>query len=223
MFSFPSSDRFIRRAVASARFHGAVVALGVFLVGAPQAARAQNSLSSFTGTIANDNSIALRTVTVGQNSLVTIRTWGYAGGVNGSGATIARGGFDPLVSLFNNTGTLLIDNDDDLTGVVAPDAVTGGAYDALAQAVVGPGTYTIALTQYLNAATGPNLSNGFLFDGAANTNYTNGPFRDGDSNIRTNAWAFDVRVVAVPEPGTAGLLALPLTVAVVARRRRKKA
>ena len=52
---------------------------------------------SFTGTFTHDDNVQLFTFVVGAPSTVTLRTWSYAGGVNAAGATIARGGFDPIL------------------------------------------------------------------------------------------------------------------------------
>jgi T5SS/PEP-CTERM-associated repeat protein len=41
-----------------------------------------------------------------------LRTWHYGGGTNAAGDTIAAGGFDPILRLYNDTPTLIAENDD---------------------------------------------------------------------------------------------------------------
>ncbi|URD62152.1 DVUA0089 family protein [Sphingomonas sp. KRR8] len=159
---------------------------------------------SFTGTLSDPNQVLLFNFTVGSPSNVTLRTWSYAGGVNAAGATIARGGFDPILALFDSTGAIINQNDDGGSNVAA-DAVTGQRYDTFLTALLNPGTYTVSVMAFSNFATGPNLSNGFSGGGS---------FTDVTGNRRTNAWAFDVLNVAsvtqvggaVPEPGTWALM-----------------
>lgn len=42
----------------------------------------------------------------------TLRTWHYGGGTNAAGDTIAAGGFDPILRLYNDTPALIAENDD---------------------------------------------------------------------------------------------------------------
>lgn len=51
--------------------------------------------------------------TVESRNEVTLRTLSFAGGINAEGATIASGGFDTIVSLFNAAmGDFIEDNDE---------------------------------------------------------------------------------------------------------------
>jgi hypothetical protein len=57
---------------------------------------------SFTGNFKNDNEVQEFNFSVVRSpSDVMLRTWSCAGGTNVAGAVIQRGGFDPIVSLFN--------------------------------------------------------------------------------------------------------------------------
>jgi hypothetical protein len=67
---------------------------------------------SFTGSFVNDNDVQLFNFTVGAPSLVTLLTYSYAGGTNSAGASIARGGFDPILALFDSNGVFIDQNDD---------------------------------------------------------------------------------------------------------------
>jgi len=160
--------------------------------------------TSFVGTLSDPNQVLLFNFTVGSASTVTLRTWSYAGGVNAAGQTISRGGFDPILALFDSTGANIAQNDDGGSNVAA-DAITGAHFDTFLSQLLNPGTYTVSVMAFSNFANGPNLSNGFRGGGS---------FTDVTGNARTNAWAFDVLNVgsvtqvggAVPEPATWALM-----------------
>lgn len=168
---------------------------------------------SFTGNLSGINDVQLFTFTVGTNSNVVLRTWSYAGGVNAAGQTIAEGGFDPILALFQGTGAsaVYINQNDDGGSSVPADSVTGVHYDTyLAVNDLAPGTYTVSVMDYANFAVGPTLGAGFT--GGA---LTGGTFRDATGHDRDSHWAFDILGVesastpptsAVPEPSTIALL-----------------
>ncbi len=179
---------------------------------------------SFTGNLNDHNDVLLFNFTVGASSTVTLRAWSYAGGVNAAGASIARGGFDTILALFDSTGALINQNDDGGSNVPS-DSVTGAHYDTFLQSVLSPGTYTVSVADYANFAVGPNLSNGFT-NGALSPG-----FIDATGNQRDNHWAFDVLnvnaadalppVTAVPEPETYALMLAGLGLIGFMQRRRK--
>jgi hypothetical protein len=195
----------------------AIKTLGLTIVAASLASAAD---FSFQGNLTRDDEVQLFNFTVGSTSNVTLRTWSYAGGVNAAGTTIARGGFDPILALFNSSG-VLIDQNDDGSGVPA-DAVTGSRFDTLLRSSLSAGSYTVAVMQYDNFANGPNLSNGFLY--STSPTFTsvfgcsNGKFCDVGGFNRTGAWAFDILGVDsasipatpppsdVPEPATVSMM-----------------
>jgi hypothetical protein len=153
---------------------------------------------SFTGNFVHDNDVALFTFTANGTSDVVLKSLSYAGGVNAAGQVIPRGGFDPTLAVFDAAGNLIDVNDDDLTGHVNTDPVTGLAFDVyLDLGSLPAGAYTAALSQYDNKARGPNLSDGFLENG--NENFTQkfsggkpGFFYDATGNQRNGNWAFDI-------------------------------
>jgi len=191
---------------------------------------------SFQGTLTRDDEVLLFNFSVGSTSTVTLRTWSYAGGVNSAGTTIARGGFDPILALFNSsTGVMINENDDGRSNVPA-DPVTGGNFDTYLQSTLTAGNYTASVMQYDNFANGPNLSDGFLYaDG--NATFTRafgcsaGRFCDVTASSRNGAWAFDILGVqsasvanpppsGVPEPATVSMMVAGLGIVVFVAKRR---
>jgi len=153
---------------------------------------------SFQGNFAHDDDVQLFHFSVGQPSDVTLRTWSYAGGVNAAGQTIARGGFDPILALFDSSGALINQNDDG--GDNVPADTNGIHFDTFLTSTLQPGNYTVSVMQFSNFARGPNLSDGFTQTG--NPNFRNG-FTDVSGSQRDSHWAFDVLNVssATQEPG----------------------
>lgn len=176
---------------------------------------------SFQGSFTADDNVQLFNFTVGASSTVTLRTWSYAGGVDAAGVTIPRGGFDPILALFNSSGAQINQNDDGGSNVPA-DSVTGEHYDTYLSSTLAPGTYTVSVMEYDNFAIGPNLSNGFTETGHGNFTAgfgcSAGIFCDVSGvpagNSRTANWEFDilgvqsasVPVTGTPEPASLGLL-----------------
>ena len=188
----------------------AMLALAVFATGA------QATDLSFTGNFNHDNDVQQFTFTVSSTSSVSLRSWSYAGGVNANGDTIARGGFDPILALFDSTGNKLYEQDDAGCGVVAGDAVTGRCFDVKYKTDLAAGTYTVTVQQYDNFAAGAHLSDGFDHDGVTHQNFRGG-FVDVAGDKRDGHWAFDILNVDsavvvppadVPEPASLALLGI---------------
>ncbi|MFC0252400.1 DVUA0089 family protein [Massilia consociata] len=185
---------------------------------------------SYTGQFTYDNDVQLINFTVGELSTVGLRTWSYAGGVNAAGETIARGGFDPIVALFNSVGQLVGEQDDAGCGKVAADAVTRQCWDINFLIELAPGTYTASIQQYNNYHVSTNLADGFYYQDAQYRNFRNG-FVDEMDVKRNGMWALDILNVTppaaapvdLPEPGSLGLIGLALAGMTVLRRRSKAA
>jgi hypothetical protein len=155
---------------------------------------------SYTGTFSDDDQEQAFSFTVGAPGTVTLRTLGYAGGVNGNSTVISAGGFDPILSLFDATGTLIALNDDNPSAAVDP--VTGNGFDASISALLAAGQYTLVLTETDNLPVGPTLADGFTRTGQGN--FTGPEFAGipGSFWDSTPADLAGVTVSAVPEPAT---------------------
>ncbi len=175
--------------------------------------------TSFTGNLAHDNSLARVTFHVGTAGTVYLTSLGFAGGTNAVGSSIAAGGFDSVLSLYDSTGTAVDFNDDGATAVADS---TGHASDAGLSLWLTPGIYAVYLTQYSNFGA-LQLSNGFAFDGVPDFS---GGFIDSYGNQRTSAWALDISgagVVSAPEASSAAAMLVGMGLLGFAARRRTAA
>lgn len=178
---------------------------------------------SFTGSLTEPSEVQFFDFSVGAFSTVTLRTWSYAGGVNAAGDLIPRGGFDPILALFELPGGAKIgENDDGPFGTVDPDPVSGRAWDTFFVVDLDPGLYRVSVAVYPNFSSGDNLADGF--DGADTFDDVSGV----PDNPRTANWAFDILnvesavvVPGIPEPATWGLMIAGFGFVGFAARRRR--
>lgn len=173
---------------------------------------------SFTGNFSQDDEVLLFDFTVALPSVVTLRTWSFAGGTNAEGGTVERGGFDPILTLYDEQGAKLFEDDD---GSLAIDPVTGLSWDSFISETLGQGRYRLVLAQYNNF--GPDRLNGDFYPRTGQGNFTG---TDCDApgksflllNVgcleRAGHWALDIigveQAIRVPEPAGVGLLGLGL-------------
>lgn len=167
---------------------------------------------SFTGSFTHDDDVRLFNFALTAPASVTLRTFGYAGGVTASGQVIPAGGFDPILTLFDASTGDWIDESDDARGFVPADPTTGDAYDALLQRFLPSGAYVLALSQYDNFAASLNLADGFIRTGeptftGEDAGIPGGMFLstspDGSLNQRSSSWAVGI---TVPDNGSTVLL-----------------
>ncbi len=172
---------------------------------------------SFTGTLGNDSQAQLFSLSLANAGIVTVQSYGYGGGVNFDGATIAPGGFDSYLTGYAEDGTQTGTNDD---GCGTANSTADGCLDALFSDFLDAGTYTLALTVSGNGPVG-TLSQGFTQDGNPNFTCPAG-FCDVFSNQRNGNWAVDILGVdfatSTPEPAT--FLGVPVAMAMLGLGRR---
>ena len=195
----------------------------------------QAATFSFTGNFNQDDYLQYFSFTINTPRTIQILTLSYAGGTNGAGQTIVRGGFDPVVSVFtkllNNDGELIgLSNDEGCgSGNVGQDSVTSACWDSfITLPSLDAGSYIVVLSQADNLPAGGFLQDGFSRSGSGN--FTGpaylgqpGSFVDANPSQRTSAWALDIRdadsAYIVPEPSTAGIVLLSGAALFYARRR----
>ena len=200
----------------------------------PQAAHAQTTPAVYSGMFTADDQHLPFTFDVTTAGVVSLYTTSYAGGLNVDGTTAAAGGFDPILSLFNDGGSfdLIGFNDDNSPNA---DPVTGNTWDAGLQETLQPGHYLVIITEWDNFANGPTLLDGFTRQGQGN--FTQGfvpaggtaqaPFVDDDGNQRTGAYTINIAngpLPGAPEPSSVaglGLGILGMAGLLLTARRRK--
>jgi hypothetical protein len=181
---------------------------------------------SFTGQFSKDDDVQLFQFSLANETIVSMQTWSFAGGLNVAGSIIPGGGFAPALSLFDASGSqdlLGLDTGGFPPSNCGPRNIDSGfCLDAYMVVDLFPGMYILVLTQSDNLPMGPTLADGFFYQGAGN--YTGdlygvpgGSFILFDGTSRTNQWAVDITGVdyagMVPEPcsalfGALGLIAL---------------
>jgi hypothetical protein len=182
---------------------------------------------AFTGSFTRDDEVAWFALTTTAPGPLTLVTHSYAGGTNAAGTPIPRGGFDPIVAVFDTAGALLAANDDGDADVPA-DSITGATFDSYLVVDLAPGDYLVALAMFDNLPTTatdfpragqPAFSTGFgCTDAQPSFNDVTGAAGCG----RTGQWALDIigaDTATVPEPASLALLA-PALIALGMRRRR---
>ncbi len=189
------------------RYYSLPLVIIAFLAGS---SRLRADQFSYQGNFPSDDYVQTFDFSVASPGLVTLQTFGYAGGVNSDGTTIPAGGFDPVLTLFDGVGNFLVMNDDGPCGTVGMDPTTLNCFDAYLSLVLSAGSYIVALTEYDNLPIGPTLADSFTQVGNGDFTCpeflgTPGAFCDASPSQRDSAWALDITTPAsslAPEPGS---------------------
>jgi hypothetical protein len=154
---------------------------------------------------------------------VDVISFSYGGGVNGAGATIAQGGFEPYLSLFDGAGSFLAST---FFGVTCPtganpNSVSGQCYDvALVAGTLAAGDYLLALSAFENLSAAENFASGTLADGFTGLG---GLAFNEDLHYALDVRLDDASTTTAPEFGTGpGPLVLMLFCAIRGSRRPKE-
>jgi hypothetical protein len=190
------------------------------------------SADIFQGTFSQDDQTQGVFFTVNAPAVVTIQSYGYAGGTVGP-TTIAEGGFDPDAFVFDSAGNLYAEYDGS-SCVTGSDSVTGNCDDPYIQQSFAAGQYELVIVVSNNQPNDTFLGDGFLEDGAGP--FTCAPFGETGNFCdvstatgvqRTGNWAFDISgadstaLATTPEPGALSLLG-GVCAALLLRRRQRK-
>lgn len=215
------------------RFFTARTGLAVLIASMFAVGTAYADSFSFTGTFTSDDQLEEIPFSVAPTEVVTIETFGYAGGINQAGDTIPEGGFDPYLAIFDSLGNLVQVNDNGMCGQVGTDSVTGSCFDSYISQSLDAGSYTLVLSESPNIPNDNLLADGYTDAGMGD--FTGGyygcadpAFCDANGDTRTGNWALDIDNVAtagstVPEPGTVPLVGGALAAIAIWRRRRSAA
>ena len=164
---------------------------------------------SFTGTFTNDSEVQFFDFYLAaESSTISIETLSFKGGTNLADDVITGGGFNPYLSLWEQSSGNYVFGTADKN--IADEAVISNAssypYDKLSA-----GYYILALSQFDNVAAGTNLSEGFAADLDLVSFAGSLPFTlNGGGG--SGHWALDINNVdsasirAVPLPGAIGFM-----------------
>src|SRR5579875_2177971 len=217
------------------KLNGTYALAGALVVGmlVPGLANASSISQTYSGTLDSESgtpgSVVLESFSLTSASEVTIWTTSYGGGMNLDGTTTGPGGFQPNITLYDNTGFVVANQSPSFSPIANPDPTNGWKGDGYLQDPDAPaGTYYVSLTDWQNqmsiTATGLNLSTSAYtqFSGPGGTS-----FQDVQGNTRNGNYALNILCTpmsgtsSVPEPASF-LLVLPAlaTAALLNRKRR---
>ncbi|MDD5035320.1 MAG: DVUA0089 family protein [Methylococcaceae bacterium] len=164
-----------------------------------------NPEGGFNGNFAQDDNVQLFSFSSDGSTPVTIRTKSYA-----------KGGFDPLLTLFNAWGHLVdpnnpkkgyLNDDGDNGGpcnLATADPATSLCLDSVYQGVLPAGKYWLALTESNNLLNSLNIADGFIWTGKGNISgsqfkCSNGVFCDYAGNNRAGSWSLEIQGAQSPQ------------------------
>jgi hypothetical protein len=144
---------------------------------------------TYSGTLANPNSVNSFFFTSDGSSSTTFRSYSYTGGTSTNGTTFGGGGFNPMLTIFGPIGTM---TDQYLFEIDRLPPLTPG--DISRVTTLARGDYRAVISVAPNFAQGSSFSDGFT---NTNTSFGNG---------RSSFYAFDISgnsvTATVPEPTT---------------------
>jgi hypothetical protein len=111
---------------------------------------------SFRGSLPSGDSVARFDFVSELGGTVTAQSYGYDGGVNGAGETIAAGGFDPILTLFDSGNNQIAENDDD----------PNRGLDSFLQREITAGNYVIQIRAFGGSFDGRSSEYAFDLFGA---------------------------------------------------------
>ena len=175
--------------VASSFANAIVLGLAATTCGFLKPAPAAAASLSFVGSFADPNQTFSTTFVTTASSLVNFRSYGYDGGTNAAEITISAGGFDPILTVFDNpTGNFIFEQNATATGT-----------DFNVDRTLEAGDYRVvisAFANFLNQQPNPSVPRN-IADRFEN---------QGDFFGRQPNYAFDINIAnlasttAVPEP-----------------------
>src|ERR1700689_683927 len=87
-----------------------IAAMAMFFIAqVPSALADSSSTQSYTGTLANSDSVFQTTVKVGVGDDIVLQSFGFGGGTNAAGSVISAGGTAPEGAVFDTTGEIVTD------------------------------------------------------------------------------------------------------------------
>lgn len=184
------------------------VALGLAIATASQAA----TLSRQGIFDTDDQLFELSFDLLAEGDVLSLRTYSWGGGTNAFGASVAEGGFAPVVTLFaaaDAPPVVLQQGSAQPACVTPPDSISGFCWDISFSQPMAAGRYTLVLSQDGNLP-GATLTEPFSMAGTGNYTapYALGSdpdprFYDVTGVRRSGHWALDVGAASlVPEPAT---------------------
>jgi PEP-CTERM motif len=186
-----------------------------FIAQVPPAFADSSSTHSYTGTLANSESVFQTTVKVGAGDDVELRSFGFGGGRSASGTMVSAGGSAPEVAVFDTTGGILTDGMGNPYGT----SIALGNYPtfmgcSLAQAaapVIGGasqcGDVTMSLDDLASGTYTVVLSDGLYIPNAI---FDNGNLSEGFADL-TGGQFCNLEINGVACPNTSGNYALDVT------------
>lgn len=191
---------------------------------------AQAGSQSFSGEFQWDNDRFTTSFTLLGDELFSASTQSFAGGLSAGGLWVDAGGFAPVLALFEEQ-LGLVQLARGSSSVCAPglatDPATGFCWDAQMSLNLPAGHYTLILTQDGNEPVGATLLDGYSQDtqpaytGQAYLGQPDKLFVLVDGSQRNGRYALDIQAAAIPEPASAALLALGLSLGGLRLRRQR--